>query len=233
MTDQRKTFATVLVTLGGIVLIVGIGVTAFVAGRAARAVDQVDAVVDQAIDAVDAEGDFERVGEVTVESIRNLAELTTVEFVEYTTVEKGRDEGLLNWATGDKIELFAVARIGAGVDLSRLQQADIFADPETGRVIIRIPEADITYIEVDNERSVVYNRETGIFTSGDPDLERAARITAESELVEQAIENDILGQAEDRTETVLEELLANLGYDDVTVIVTPATQSDDPASTTP
>ena len=101
MSEQRRTVAVILITLGAVVLVVGIGVTAFVAGRAARAVDAVNERVEGVIDAVDADGDFERVGEVTVESIRNLAELTTVEFVEYTTVEKGRDDGILNWATGD------------------------------------------------------------------------------------------------------------------------------------
>jgi hypothetical protein len=173
------------------------------------------------------------VGDVTVESIRNLAELTTVEYVEYTTVEKGRDDGILNWATGDKIEMFAVARIGAGVDLGGLEEGDIFADPETRRAIIRIPEADITYVAVDNERTVVYNRETGIFTSGDPDLERAARITAEAELVDQALQDDILGEAEDRAEMILEDLLESLGYTDVNVIVVPADNSSTPASTVP
>jgi hypothetical protein len=233
MSDQRKTIATVLITVGAVVLVVGIGVTAFVAGRAARTVDEVNQVVEQAIDAVDADGDFERVGEVTVESIRNLSELTTVEYVEYTTVEKGRDDGILNWATGDKIEMFAVARIGAGVDLGGLEEGDIFADPTTRRAIIRIPEADITYVAVDNERTVVYNRETGIFTSGDPDLERAARITAEAELVDQALEDDILGEAEDRAETILEDLLESLGYTDVNVIVVPGNDSEPPASTVP
>lgn len=233
MSEQRRTVAIILVTLGAVVLVVGIGVTAFVAGRAARTVDAVNERVEGVLDAVDADGDFERVGEVTVESIRNLAELTTVEFVEYTTVEKGRDDGILNWATGDRIEMFAVAQIGAGVDLAALQDADVFADPSTGRAIIRIPEADITYVDVDNERTSVYNRETGIFTKGDPDLERAARITAEEELVSQARDNGILDQAEDRAETILEELLSNLGYTSVSVIVVSTDDADQPDSTTP
>ncbi len=231
MSDQRKTVATILVTLGVIGLVVGIGVTAFVAGRAARTVDQVDQVIDGVVDAVDAEGEFTRVGEVTVESLRNLAELTTVEVVEYTTVEKGNDEGLLNWAVGDKVEMFAVARIGAGVDLETLDPEDIFSDPATGRAIIRIPEAKITYVAVDNERTVVYNRETGLFTKGDPDLERSARITAEEALVAQALENDLLGEAEDRAKVVLEDLLGILGYTDVTVVITPSGEVDE--DTTP
>jgi len=229
MSESRKNLATVLITLGVLGLIVGIGVTAFVAGRAARAVDQVDQAIEGVVDAVDAEGAYTRVGEITVESLKNLAELTTVEVVEYTTVEKGNDEGILNWAVGDKVEMFAVARIGAGVDLDALEEGDVFADPTSGRAIIRIPEASITYVAVDNERTVVYNRETGLFTKGDPNLERAARITAEQELVAQALEDDILDQAEDRAQVVLEDLLGMLGYTDVTVVVTPSEATDESA----
>lgn len=226
MSDRRASIATVLVTLGVIAMIVGIGVTAFVAGRAARTVDEVGEAIDQVVDGVTAEGEYTNVGEVTVESIRNLAELTTIEVVEYTTVEKGTDEGLLNWAVGERLEMFAVARIGAGVDLDQLEDDDVFADPTTGRVIIRLPAAGITYVAVDNDRTHVYNRETGVFTKGDPDLERAARITAEDELVNQALADDLLGQAEDRAEVVLEDLLESLGYTDISVVVAQAEPVD-------
>jgi hypothetical protein len=190
-----------------------------VAGRAARTVDAVDSAIEGAIDVVTADGDYTVVGEVTVESIQNLAELTTIEMVEYTTVEKGNDEGLLNWAVGEKLEMFAVARIGAGIDLDKLQEGDVLADPETGRVIIQLPAAEITYIAVDNERTHVYNRETGVFTKGDPDLERAARLTAEEALVGQALASDILGQAEERAEVVLGDLLESLGYTSISIVV--------------
>jgi hypothetical protein len=219
--SNRKSVATILVTLGAVALIFGIGITAFVAGRAARTVDEVDAAIDRVVDDVSADGEFERVGEVTVETIRNLAALTTIEVVEYTTVEKGNDEGLLNWAVGERLEMFAVARIGAGVDLAGVQDENIVADPETGRVVISIPEAEITYVEVDEERSVVYNRDTGLFIKSDPDLERSARITARDTLVDQALDDDILDRAEERAETILEDLLVSLGYDDITVVVVP------------
>jgi hypothetical protein len=229
MSDRRATTATVLVTLGAVALIVGIGVTAFVAGRAARTVDEVDQAIDEVVDNVTPDGEYTVVGEVTVESIQNLAELTTIEMVEYTTVEKGNDEGLLNWAVGEKLEMFAVARIGAGIDLDLLDEEDVVADPESGRVTIRLPAAAITYVDVDNERTHVYNRETGIFTKGDPDLERAARITAEDELVDQAIASDILGQAEDRAETVLGDLLESLGYTSIDIeIAEPETVTPTP-----
>lgn len=220
MNGPRR-LGTVLATLGAVLLVVGIGVTAFVAGRAARTVDRAGETVDDAIETVTGEGVFTEVGEVTVESIRGLSELTTVEMVEYTVVEKGDDRGLLNWAAGDRIQMFAVARIGAGVDLAQLEDDDVFADPRSGRAIINLPSSTITYVAVDNEATHVYNRETGVFTRGDPDLERAARLAAEDVLVANAHEEGIIEMADDRAETVIEDLLTSLGYTDIDVIVEP------------
>jgi hypothetical protein len=221
-----RTALIVVVTLAAALVVTVLAVMAFLIGRAAGVVGDIGSGVAETVDEVTGEGPYTRVGEVTVESIRALAELTTVEMVEYTVVEKGDDQGWLNWAQGDRIEMFAVARIGAGVDLSRLEDGDVFADPETGRAIIRLPAADILYVEVDNQATHVYDRDTGLFTRGDPDLERAARLAAEEVLVEQAEVNGILTMAEDRSQVVLEDLLASLGYTDVDVVVTPAPPTD-------
>jgi hypothetical protein len=217
--NRPRRLGTIVATLGGILLVVGIGVTAFVAGRAARTIDSATESVGEAIENVTGEGEFTRAGEVTVQSILALSELTTVEMVEYTVVEKGDDRGLLNWATGDRIEMFAVARIGAGVDLSTLEEDDIFADPESRRAIIRLPSSTVTYVAVDNDATHVYDRETGLFTKGDPDLERAARITAEDVLVGKAHEAGIIDLANDRAEQILEDLLTSFGYTDIDVVV--------------
>ncbi|MGH8928256.1 MAG: DUF4230 domain-containing protein, partial [Acidimicrobiia bacterium] len=88
---------------------------------------------------------FENVGPTVVRSIRSLANLTTVEYVEYTIVEKGTHSGILNWATGDSLTLLAVARIGAGVDLSSLDAEAFSVNNQTGVVTVRIPPAEIQY----------------------------------------------------------------------------------------
>lgn len=206
--------AKAILTLFGIAVVLGLLIVSYVVGRGARAVD---AVADE----ITGEGPFLEIAPVTVQSIRNLSELTTVEFVEYTRVEKGEDRGWLNWVDGDRIELFAVARIGAGVDLAGLEASDIDADPETGRARITLPAAEITYVAVDNEATHVYNRETGILTSGDPDLERSARLAAEEVLVASAEEAGILDQAATRAETVIEDLLTSFGYSDIDVVSRP------------
>ena len=111
---------------------------------------------------------FENIGPTVVRSIRSLANLTTVEYVEYTIVEKGTESGILNWATGDSLTLLAVARIGAGVDLSALDSDSFRVNQDTGVVTVFLPPAEIQYIAVDNEATQVLDRSTGLFTKGDP-----------------------------------------------------------------
>jgi hypothetical protein len=160
---------------------------------------------------------FENVGPTVVRSIRSLANLTTVEFVEYTVVEKGTQSGILNWATGDSLTLLAVARIGAGVDLSLLGADSFAVNHETGVVTVRLPPAEIQYVAVDNEATQVLDRSTGLFTKGDPRLETDARQVAEQVLVDQAHASGIIEKAEENAEEVITNFLLGLGYTDVRV----------------
>jgi len=73
---------------------------------------------------------------------------------------------------------------------------------------------------LDNEKSYVYDRETGIFTHGAADLETQARQVAETEIYNAAIEDGILAQAQQNAENYMERLLRSLGYATV-LFVTP------------
>ncbi len=143
--------------------------------------------------------------------------------VEYTTVEKGNDAGWLNWARGDRIFLFAVARIGAGVDFDQVTVEDFEVDEESGRVLIRLPHAEIQFVEVDEGQTQVYDRDTGLFTSGDPQLESDARAVAQEVLLQGALDRGILQIAEDNAKTTLTEFLEGLGYTEVTFLDPPPT----------
>lgn len=159
---------------------------------------------------------YEEIGPVVVTSIRDLANLTTVEVVEYTIVEKGTDSSWLEWARGDSLRLFAVANIGAGVDLSQVTIRDVSVD-EAGVVEITIPAAEIQYVAVDNDATQILERDVGLLTKGDPRLETDARQVAEEVLVQSALEAGILLKAEDNARTVLTDFLLSLGYQDVVV----------------
>lgn len=164
---------------------------------------------------------YEEIGPVTITAIRNLAQLTTVETVQYTIVEKGTDEGWLAWARGDSLRMFAVARIGAGVDLANLTAGDISVG-EDGVVEMTVPAATIQYVDPDEDSTQVLERDVGIFTSGDPGLESDVRRIADEVLVENAIEEGILDRAEENAQSVLTDFLLSLGYQDVVIDFLPA-----------
>jgi hypothetical protein len=164
---------------------------------------------------------YEEIGPVTITAIRDLAQLTTVESVQYTVVEKGTDEGWLAWARGDSLRMFAVARIGAGVDLSDLTIRDVVVG-EDGVVQITVPAATIQYVDPDEDATQVLERDVGIFTSGDPGLESDVRRIADEVLVDNALEEGILERAETNARSVLTDFLLSLGYADVQVDFEPA-----------
>jgi len=208
--EAKSRFPSVPVAI--LVLVIGLGLLTFWGVRAV-------------ISAIPTPGDianvfepepYEEIGPVTITAIRDLAQLTTVETVQYTMVEKGTDEGWLAWARGDSLRMFAVARIGAGVDLSQLTVRDVTVDAE-GVVDLQLPAAAIQYVDPDEDATQVLERDVGIFTSGDPGLESDVRRIADEVLVDHAIEEGILDQAEDNARSVLTDFLLSVGYSDVVV----------------
>jgi hypothetical protein len=114
--------------------------------------------------------------------------------------------------------LFAVARIGAGVDLGRLEEDDFEVDTQRRRVRLTIPAAEIQYVALDNDATQVYDRDTGIFTKGDRDLETRARQAAEAELCDKALTSSILARAHENAVRTLTAFLRSLGYDQIEIV---------------
>jgi hypothetical protein len=160
---------------------------------------------------------YQEVGPTIVESIQELSELTSVEMVEYTTIEKGNDRGILNFLAGDRIFMFAVARIGAGVDLGKLDAGSFVVDQETGTVLVNLPAAEVFYSYLDVEATQVVDRDTGLFVKGDAQLESEARREAESILLEQALARGILGMARENAEDTVSGFLHGLGFEHVVI----------------
>ena len=132
--------------------------------------------------------------------------------VQSTTIEKGNDFGWLNWARGDRVFMFVVAKIGAGIDFEQFYLGSFEVDAESGTVFVEMPPAQINYVAMDNSQTQVIDRDTGLFTKGDPKLESDARQVAEQVLRNAAIEAGILERAQKNARTIIEGLLLELGY---------------------
>lgn len=191
-----------------------LGAGGFLYAGLSRVVDAIPTLDDFA--AAVAPEPFLEISPAVVTSVQEMAQLTTVEMTEFTIVEKGTDQGWLQWARGDTVRLMAVADIGAGVDLASIGTSD-FTVSEQGVVEVAVPKAEIHYVAVDHEATQILERDKGLFTKGDPQLESEAREIAETVLVDSALQSGILAQAETSARLALTNLLMGLGYTDVIV----------------
>jgi hypothetical protein len=98
----------------------------------------------------------------------------------------------------------------AGIDMEKIQPGDMRLD---GSVLyVRLPPAEIFIATLDNEKSYVYDRETGSLTKGNVDLETLARQAAEDEIRKAALEDGILTLAQTNAEAYLLKFFTALGY---------------------
>jgi hypothetical protein len=115
----------------------------------------------------------------------------------------------------DKLMLVAEGEVVAGFDLHKVHESDIVV---RGTVVkITLPPAEILYSRIDNERTYVYERQTGLLVKPDPSLEGRARLLAEEALVDWATQRNIHEKAEDYGRIQIEYLLRSLGFTNIIV----------------
>jgi hypothetical protein len=107
--------------------------------------------------------------------------------------------------------------VTAGVDLAKLSDADIEVDQSARRVVVRLPAAEIFHSALDNQRTYVHTRRTGLLARRQEALETRARSEAERALLDAAREAGILDRAEESARQTVERLVRSLGYDVVEV----------------
>jgi hypothetical protein len=154
--------------------------------------------------------------------VRALARLETIQYSVEKIMTGEVNQGALEFLFGDRLLFVAHGVVIAGVDLGKIEPDDVWLDDQ-GRVYMRLPEPEIFVATLDNEKSYVYDRETGLLTHGDLDLEAAVRRAAEAEIEQAALEDGILDQARLNAENYLFRLLRSLDFNDVIFVPRDAT----------
>lgn len=148
----------------------------------------------------------------------NRWETTTANYDKVITA--GQEGGpLYNFFRGDKLILIANGDVVAGFDLSKMQPEDVAISAEGITATVTLPPAEILLSRLDNEKTYVYDRETGLFTGGNPGLESEARRVAEQQIVQRACETDLLKRASDEGKRNMENLVRAFGIKNVVVNV--------------
>ena len=118
-----------------------------------------------------------------VEKIRQLARLETVEYSLDKIVEGERQSAYLpNFLAGDKLLLVAHGEVIAGIDLGQFKAGDVRVNGDS--VHVHLPAAQILTTRIDNGKTRVYSRTTGLLVSTDPNLESEVRQTAEQQIAQ-------------------------------------------------
>lgn len=152
-----------------------------------------------------------------IKQVQNLARLETAQYSIEKVITAETRQGALAGLFGDRLLFVAHGDVIAGVDLSKVQANDIRVAPD-GSVVLIMPAAEIFVATLDNDLSYVYDRDTGIFTNADQNLETQARQVAEDEIEAAALEDGVLTLAQSNAAAFMESLLISLGYTNVTII---------------
>lgn len=151
-----------------------------------------------------------------IQHIQQLQRLETVVYSMEKIVTGAQNSAFLpQFLVGDRLLLIVHGEVTAGVDLAALDPSSVKVDGKT--VSINLPEPIIFSTRVDNAKSRVYARETGLFSTPDPQLESEVRRAAERELTNAALDGGILRTAAANARTTLTSLLLGLGFETVNV----------------
>jgi hypothetical protein len=147
-----------------------------------------------------------------IRQIQQLQRLETVVFNMDKIVSGGWESRYIpTFLAGERLLLVVGGEATAGVDLGRIAATNIIVSGQTIRM--KIPDAEIFATRVDNERTRVYSRETGLFTRVDPNLESDVRREAERQIRQAALDNGILRVAAANARTTMTSFLRGLGFE--------------------
>ena len=151
-----------------------------------------------------------------IHQIRALQRLETVGYTMDKIISGERENPILpRLLAGDRLLLVVHGEVIAGMDLSKLQPSDIVVSGRS--VSIHLPQAEIFTTRLDNAKTRVYSRDTGLFSTADPNLEGEVRQEAERQLQAAALQDGILKTADKNARQTLTSMLTGLGFGNVEI----------------
>src|SRR5277367_1558892 len=139
-----------------------------------------------------AQGTLIRIDQPTVvRQIQQLQRLETVSFTMDKIISGEHDNAFFpKFLAGDRLLLVVHGEVVGGINLAGLQPGDVLLQGQ--KALVHLPAAEILSTRIDNARTRVYSRDTGLFTSPDPNLESEVREEAERQLQQAALQDGIL-----------------------------------------
>lgn len=144
-----------------------------------------------------------------IRQVQGLNQIVTVKYV----VEKVVLLEDVKWYGGNRLLMVAHGVVKAGLDFGRLGPGDI--EVRGRRVVFNLPKAQITDVYLDDRRTQIVERSTGLLRTFDKDLEQDARKQAVDAIKLGARDSGILKDADDRARLQLTALFKAAGFEEV------------------
>ncbi len=154
-----------------------------------------------------------------IHEVKTLARLETIQYSVEKVISAEIAQNELGFLFGDKLLFVAHGSVVAGIDLEQMTSEDIWFEGKY--LYVNLPDPEIFIVALDNEKSYVYDRETGLLTKGDINLETQARQLAEKEIRKAAEDDEILPQAQKNAEYIMLRIFEGLGFEDVVFVSNP------------
>ena len=144
-----------------------------------------------------------------LKQVQTISELATVKYI----FEKLVILEDVKWYGENRVMLVAHGVVKAGIDFQKLGTNDLQVAQK--KISIKLPPPHITDAYLDDKKTQVLERNTGLMRSFDRDLEQNARRQAVDDLKRAARNNGILKEADERARIQISNLFRQLGFTEV------------------
>ena len=161
-----------------------------------------------------------------VQRVQSLSRLETTRYT-IETVVTADEQGFIDTPLGrlqigsDRLLMIIHGRVTAGIDLEKLRPQDVEISGDGKRLRIQLPTVEIFNVDLDNEKTRVYSRETWL-KRPNPNLENEARQGGEAKILATACEDGVMQRAAEDAQRAVEKFTGLLGLSAFSIEVLPA-----------
>lgn len=140
--------------------------------------------------------------------VEKITRIGKLELVKYTMKDVLEKKELRSFLPDQRILFVAAGEVAGCIDLTKLTIEDVSATKDT--VTVYLPKPEICYAKLDHNRSKVYDVSGAWFPGDAQAMVEDIYKLAEKEILERALEMDILKKTEENAHHIFKPMLENV-----------------------
>ncbi len=155
-----------------------------------------------------------------INQIQALSRLETIQYSVEQVVTAEEKQGTFGFLFGQTMILQVHGTVIAGIDMSKIQPGDL--QMQNGVLTVKLPASEIFVTTVDEDKSKIFNVQTGLFAQPDPGMVLPALTGAKDKIQQAALDDGILEIAQQNAVTYLTRFFSALGYPNAVFVNPPS-----------